>query len=301
VTRVETRSLGPEHPDYPPGLRELPKPPSLRLRGVLPRGPGVAIVGTRKASEQGLAFARELAAELAASGVAVWSGGALGIDAAAHEGALGRGPTVAVLGGGLERPSPASHEALFERIAREGGAVLSSYADEAPAREHQFLERNRLLAASVSLLVVVECREKSGARNAAKAARTLGRPVGAVPRWPKGDAFGGTREELRLGATPIFDLSDVLRVLEGRGELPRVSRRPRGLRAPEQLELAASLATPLGADAQAVLAAVRAGASHVDAVCERSGLAAYVVAGALVELGVAGLVVDGPHGLAARR
>lgn len=298
---METRSLGPEHPDYPPGLRELPKPPSLRVRGALPRAPGVAIVGTRKASEQGLAFARELAAELATCGVAVWSGGALGIDAAAHEGALGVGATVAVLGGGLERPSPASHTALFERIAREGGAVISGYADDAPAREHQFLERNRLLAAAVSLLVVVECREKSGARSAAKAARVLGRPVGAVPRWPKGDLLGGAREELRLGATPIFGASDVLRVLEGRGEAPRVARRPRGPRPPEQLELVASPAAELSPEAQAVLAAVRAGASHVDAVCEHVGLAAFEVAGALVELGVAGLVVDGPHGLALRR
>jgi DNA processing protein len=301
VRLVETRSLGPEHPDYPPGLRELPKPPRLRVRGVLPRAVGVAIVGTRKASEQGLAFARELAAELAEQRVAVWSGGALGIDAAAHEGALGVGATVAVLGGGLERPSPASHATLFERIAREGGAVISGYADDAPAREHQFLERNHLLAASVSLLVVVECREKSGARSAAKAARALGRPVGAVPRWPKDAAFGGAREELRLGAIPIFDTSDVLRVLADRGEVPRVPRRPRSAHAVEQLELVAAARAPLGVEAQAVLAAVRAGASHVDAVCEASGLPAYVVAGALVELGVAGLVVDGPHGLAARR
>jgi DNA processing protein len=298
---VETRSLGPEHPDYPPGLRDLPKPPRLRVRGALPRAVGVAIVGTRRASEQGLGFARELAAEIAEQGLAVWSGGALGIDAAAHEGALGVGATVAVLGGGLDRPSPASHAALFERIAREGGAVISGYADETQPREHQFLERNRLLAAAVSLLVVVECREKSGARSAAKAARVLGRPVGAVPRWARDESFGGTREELRLGATPIFDASDVLRVLEGRGEVPRVARRPRGLRTPEQLELGASAHASLGAEAQLVLAAVRAGASHVDAVCERSGLAAYLVAGALVELGVAGLVVDGPHGLAARR
>ncbi|HEU4405836.1 MAG TPA: DNA-processing protein DprA [Polyangiaceae bacterium] len=198
---------------YPGRLDELRSPPAaLYVRGVWPPEPGVAVVGTRKPGREAERFARELGATLARAGLTLWSGGALGIDAAAHEGALeAGGVTVLVAGGSLDAPYPACHGGLYGRVEASGGALVSLLADGLRPRRWVFLERNRVLAALTLATVVVECPLKSGARSTAAAARHLGRPVwvAAQPPWARGLALA-VREEIRLGATPLFSVDDLL-------------------------------------------------------------------------------------------
>src|SRR5579871_4669751 len=147
----------------------------LRLRGLWVAGsldglaaPTVAVVGTRAASEDGRRRARRLAAELGRAGVCVVSGLALGIDAAAHEGALAAGaPTIGVLGGGHACFFPLRNAELGRRMIAAGGAVVSPYPPEHPTLPHQFLERNGIVAALADGVVVVEAAARSGALNTA--------------------------------------------------------------------------------------------------------------------------------------
>src|SRR5690348_13223843 len=121
--------ITPADPGYPEALVRLAPegtPPTLYLRGALPHARGVAVVGTREPTAEAAAFTRALVRDLAAQGLSIWSGGALGIDAAAHEAALACGaPTVVVMGGGLGRPYPREHAPLFERVVAHGGALLA--------------------------------------------------------------------------------------------------------------------------------------------------------------------------------
>jgi len=170
----------------PPRLSDLSNPPAcLHLIGELPRGPAVAVVGTRRASVEGLAFTRAFAAELAAAGVAVLSGGAKGIDTAAHEGALDvGGVTVVVTPAGFQRPFPKQNAELFRRVVASGGAYLSLFPDDAPADRPTFFARNACLVALAHVVVVTQSPFISGAANAAKWARQLGRPLYIVPHSP---------------------------------------------------------------------------------------------------------------------
>lgn len=142
---------------------------------------GVALVGARAASSYGEHVAGLLAGELAAQGIVVVSGGAYGIDGAAHRAALGAdGTTVAVLAGGVDRAYPAGHSQLFARIA-ESGAVVSELPCGTAPTKWRFLARNRVIGALAAATVVVEAGWRSGSLNTAGHAATLGRPLGAVP------------------------------------------------------------------------------------------------------------------------
>ncbi|MFZ2510977.1 MAG: DNA-processing protein DprA, partial [Gordonia sp. (in: high G+C Gram-positive bacteria)] len=144
-------------------------------------GPVIGIVGSRAATSYGDQVAGRLGGDLAAANWAVVSGGAYGIDGAAHRGALAAGgSTVAVLACGIDRDYPAGHAGLLAEVARSG-LVISEYAPGTTAGKHRFLTRNRLVAALSSALVVVEAGRRSGAANTAAWARHLGRPLGAVP------------------------------------------------------------------------------------------------------------------------
>lgn len=143
--------------------------------------PAVAVVGARAATGYGEHVAGELAAEAAGGDVVVYSGGAYGIDAAAHRAVLAAGgTTVAVMAGGIERPYPAGHADLLSRVAATGAVVAEVACGTAPTR-HRFLARNRLIAALSDATVVVEAGWRSGALNTAHHAQALGRPVGVVP------------------------------------------------------------------------------------------------------------------------
>lgn len=202
-------------PDYPlPLLALRTAPPWVFVRGVMsPLSPAVAIVGARRASDHGRRLARRIAFELARAGVLVVSGGALGIDSAAHEGALdGGGRTIVVLPTPLGAPAPRENLRLFARVLARGGAWVTE--QEHPVGRWAFCKRNRLIAALGELTLVIEAGARSGTRHTAEAALALGRPVAAVP-WGVGDPRGeGCVALLRRGARVVTSAADVLALLD---------------------------------------------------------------------------------------
>ncbi|MEO8177198.1 MAG: DNA-processing protein DprA [Deltaproteobacteria bacterium] len=204
----------------PPALHELPKPPvRIFAHGSLPRGPCVGVVGSRDASPEALAFAWQFAFDLARSGIAVVSGGARGIDAAAHRGALAAGGvTVIVAPSSLELPYPEKHAELFAEIVAKGGCHLSPFATGTVASQPQFFLRNGVLVTLSHALVIVEARLRGGACNAARWARRLDRPCFVVPSAPwHVPGLGGLQELERGHARPIASPAPVLRLLQQRG------------------------------------------------------------------------------------
>ena len=191
--------------DYPAGLRELSDPPPfLTVRGTLPFRSrwreGTAIVGTRLATRSALEAARALAA--VAPGPIV-SGLALGIDAAAHEGALAAGtPTLAYVGNGLATTYPPEHRDLAERIVASGGAILSEALPDEPVTKWSLVRRDRLQAAHAVVLVLVQSELGGGAMHALAAARRLGRPRFAFEPQAA-ETFGGNERALTQGALPL--------------------------------------------------------------------------------------------------
>ncbi len=174
----------------------------------------MTVVGTRAASEEAIEFAEDLARDLAQGGCPVLSGGARGIDAAAHRGALeAGGVSVAVLGGGLLRPYPREHVPLFERLVASGGALLSEAAPHEPPHPGRFLARNRLLAALCRAVVLVQAPHRSGALSTVRAAQKLGRAVFVVPFAPWERAAAGGLRLLASGEARIcLSARDVLTV-----------------------------------------------------------------------------------------
>jgi DNA processing protein len=209
------RRLLPGDPSWPAArLDALSDPPAaLRVCGTLPPLEGaVAVVGTRYADDDALEFARALGAGLASAGRTVVSGGALGIDAAAHRGALDvGGPTIAVLASGFDPPFPRQHRALFGEIARSG-AVVSEREDGGPPARWTFLDRNRLIAALADVVVVVQAPHKSGALNTAAHAGRLQKRIFTVPYAPWEVRGQGCLALLRRGAEICTSARDVLSV-----------------------------------------------------------------------------------------
>jgi DNA processing protein len=239
--------------------------------------PAVAIVGARRGSRQGEEFARTLAAGLAGAGVAVISGLALGIDAAAHDGALAAGGrTVAVLGCGVDRVYPRRNAALGERIA-EHGAIVSEWGPGVEPAPWRFPVRNRLIAALASVTVVVEATRRSGALITADHALALGRDVLAVPGSAWSPLGEGVNALLRAGATPATSLDDVLDALG-------LATTTAGGRAP------AALPNVPGGAAGRAWRALRAEPMAPDALALRLGVGGAELARALVTLELDGLL-----------
>jgi DNA processing protein len=173
----------------------------------------VTIVGSRRSTEYGRRAARELARAAVHAGWTVLSGMALGVDGAAHRGALeAGGRTVAVLGSGPDVPAPRSHARLMEEIL-ESGAVLSEYPPGTQPRPHHFPRRNRILAALAHRLVVVEAAERSGALITAREALELGREVWAVPGSIFSPGSPGTHALIRDGAVPVVSVGEWVETL----------------------------------------------------------------------------------------
>jgi DNA processing protein len=195
---------------------EMTDPPcGIYVRGRLhePDEAAVAVVGSRHASTNGLAIARSLARELALEGVTVVSGLALGIDGAAHRGTLeAGGRTVAVLGGGVDQPSPPSHAALAGRIAASG-ALVSEFPLGCHPRPLHFPRRNRILAALAQVIVIVEGGTRSGARSTVDHAAAIGREIAAVPRDPVHEGSELPNALIQAGATPVVRARDILEML----------------------------------------------------------------------------------------
>jgi DNA processing protein len=290
VTTLERRWVGREELDALCGERLGGAAlPGLWVAGALDGlcAPCIAIVGTRAPSDDGRRRARRLAEDLARAGVCVVSGLALGIDGAAHEGALAAGaPTIGVLGGGHDHVFPRRHRELAGRIATTGGAVVSPFAPGIVPQPWQFLARNGVIAALADAVVVVEAAARSGALNTAGHAADLGVPVLAFPGDVERPKAAGCNALIRDGATLVRDGADVLAAIG---------------RAPVRAAAAASRLA-LGADEPApvrnVLAALADGASDPASLAHRVAVRPAELVAILGELESAGRIVRGADGYA---
>jgi DNA processing protein len=271
---------------YPESLAELQEPPAA-LHGVgdrralveLEHAATVTIVGARRASDYGLRTAEELARDLAFAGIAVVSGMAYGIDAAAHRGALaGGGCTLAVLGGGPDVVYPPSNRGLHRQIAA-AGAVVSEHPPGTETTKWSFPARNRIMAGLSCMTIVVEAAEPSGTLITADETIRLGRDLGAVPGQVGSRLAAGPHALIRDGATLIRGAQDVLDLMLGIGQTS-VARSGPAL----QPELAP------------VLDRVERGAATPDAVAVAAGIAPHEAAVALARLELLGYVAANGSG-----
>ncbi len=199
---------------YPPNLLHLQDLPLvLYVQGdetMLANEMSVSVVGARMASDYGRAVARALSSAMASLGFTIVSGGALGIDSAAHQGALDEnGKTICVLGCGLGTKYLMENQPLRDKIANNG-AVITEFPPMTPASKTTFPLRNRIISGLTLGTVVVEAGEKSGSLITARLAAEQGRDVFAVPGDLVSSSFLGTNNLIRNGATPVFSLNDVL-------------------------------------------------------------------------------------------
>ena len=277
---------------YPEALRGLrDAPPVLWLRGradcahELLAAPAVAIVGSRRPSSYGLEVAEELARGLSSAGIAVVSGLAMGVDAAAHRGALRSSTprTVAVLGSGVDVVYPRVNRRLYERILESGLVMSESPPGRRPFR-WTFPARNRIMAALTAMTVVVEASEPSGSLITAAFAAELGRGVAAVPGRVTSATAAGSNRLLRDGAAVIRDAGDVLDEMFGVGGSSRLAAAASEpvLEPDERLVLEA---VENGADVGAIAASAELPPSRVRVLLgrlesagliRRSGIAEYV-------------------------
>ena len=247
----------------------------------------VAVVGPRAPSEAGRHRALAVSEALARAGVCIISGLALGVDGAAHAGALaGGGPTIGILGGGHRQFFPRRNRALAQAIVAGAGAVLSPYAPDEPARPAQFLQRNGVVAALADAVVIVEAAERSGALNTASWAAALGIDVLAYPGDVDQPKAAGCNALIRDGATLARGPDDVLAAL--------------GLSVP-----ASSPASPSQSEAfdpleAAITRSLREGPRDLDALVETTHAPTGAVIAALVRLEVTGAIERRDAGFYAR-
>jgi len=272
------------------GFLDLSDAPCLfRVVGELPDlERAIAIVGTRRADQEALDFAYDLGRHAALRGVVVVSGGALGIDRAAHEGAIdGGGQTIVVLPTGLDAPYPEANRDLFTRVAH-AGCLLTEAEDGAPAQRGRFLTRNRLIAALGQSTIVVQAPSRSGALSTARVARRLGRPVFAVPASPWDPRGSGNLRLLGKGAKVCARPADVL----SESAPPAAGKAPHRPKKPKE----ATNFRHLSQSEQTILQSLAGRARHPDDLCQRTGIPAFEVQQSILRLLVQGLIEEKPGG-----
>ncbi|TBW56470.1 DNA-protecting protein DprA [Marinobacter halodurans] len=276
--------------DYPAALRQIHgAPPVLYLKGrrdLLSR-PQIAIVGSRNATRSGLDHARQFARALAERGVVVTSGMALGIDGAAHQGALeAGGSTLAVLGTGVDVAYPAAHRRLAAAIP-ERGALLSEFPPGTRARAGHFPRRNRIISGMAQGTLVVEAGLRSGSLITARLALEQGREIFAIPGSIHNPLARGCHQLIRQGATLVESVQDIEEQLAAWG-----SAAAEPLPVDEEPDVPAHL----GADARTVFGALAFDPCSTDDLCDRTGLSADVLLQAILMLEMEGLVLTVPGG-----
>ena len=260
--------------DYPQPLLETPDPPALLYllgrRELLAR-PGLAVVGSRSATPQGISNAEQFSCAFSAAGLTIISGLALGIDAAAHRGGLdAAGSTIAVLGTGADIFYPQRNRALGERIAREG-LVVSEFPLGTPPHAGNFPRRNRVISGLARGCLVVEAALASGSLITARLAAEQGREVFAIPGSIHSPHSKGCHALIKQGAKLVESAQDLLQEL--------------GMHAPPA---PAAAAAPAGG----LLAQLGYEACDIDTLCARSGLTANVVSAMLLQLELDGKVLS---------
>jgi len=271
----------------------------------------IAIVGSRHASPQGLATARAFASELGAAGLTIISGLALGIDAAAHEGALDTSAgTVAVVGTGADLVYPARHHALAQQLALHG-TLLSEWPLGTPARKAHFPQRNRLIAGLARGVFVVEAAARSGSLITARLANEMGQDVYAMPGSIHSALTKGCHRLIKDGAKLVESVADILEELgwpapacatvahtdstgkpsSRRSSLSHSSPPPAGTAA-----VRTAAPTVFSSDALAALSALGHDRAAPDLLAKRTGLSASRLQAALLELELGGAIAPLPCG-----
>ncbi len=281
-----SRVISRDEPEYPPQLRDLTDPPrrlwAVGRAELAISPPLVAIVGTRSSTPYGERMARELSRALTRAGACVVSGMARGIDATAHRAALEEGgPTIAVVGTGIDVPYPVGHRTLHDVIGRRG-LLLAESPPGTKAFRGCFPRRNRIIAALAKLTIVVEAGVKSGALNTAEHVEALGRTLAAVPGPIDVAQAQGSNELIRDGAVMIADVADAIALM---GLTPPV-RVPRSFNDP---------------DAAAIWLALANGPLDSDSLCARSGLPAHRCMAAVTALELQGAIECALTGMIQRR
>ena len=279
----EVRALLLGSPDYPRLLAPLDDaPPILFVRGTFPEATGVALVGSRRATVYGRGQAERFARALAEAGLVVVSGGAAGIDTAAHRGAVEvGGVSVAVVASGLDTSYPVENRNLFDRLAAEGGAVVSEYPLGTTPEPWRFPARNRIIAGMCPLTLVIEAPEASGALITARNAAEYGREVFVVPGAVDTGNSRGCHRLIQDGAALADGPQDVLDALSS---VPRS----------EALPVAPVPDLPEGE--AALYARFSRAPIHLDEAAELSGLSSPQAAVAATMLEMKGLIRREPGG-----
>lgn len=300
VSKVGAEILFPGRQGWPAQLENLALPPLLYVRGTLdPAARRVAIVGSRETDAYGEQLAAFFASGFATRGVGVVSGGALGVDGAAHRACLGNaGQTVAVLGSGVDVAYPSEHKALFREIVARGGAVVSHFPPGTPGVPQNFKVRNRVIAALSDAVMVVRASATSGALGTAAAAIELKRPLFAVPGDVTCPLAGGVNALLESGqARACAGLGPIARALglpgddwpsaaPGAGRAKKPSARSGG---PPPRVAARTERAEVPSQLRPVWEALGQGPLQFDELLKRCSLEASALADALVRLELMGL------------
>jgi DNA processing protein len=275
---VNIRTLIKGGPEYPPLLTEAPGAPAKVFVTGLPleSAPYLAIVGSRRPSRYGLEVTRRLAQELASAGLVIVSGMALGIDSAAHEGALAAGAvTVAVLGSGLDICYPARNRRLYERISSQG-TLVSEYELGTRAMPHHFPARNRIIAGMSLGVVITEGVIGGGAMITARLALEAGREVFAVSGPVQSPQSAGPHSLIRDGARLVTSAGDILDDL--------------GLDRPEENQLQLPSEVSLTPDEAAIVRSLQAEPQLLEVIAGAAGMPFSAAASVLARLELRGLV-----------
>lgn len=297
--KAGARAICYEEDGYPEDLRQIYDPPAvLYLKGTMPRWeemPVLAIVGRRKASPLGLETARRFAQVLSAHGFLIVSGLAQGVDGAAHQGALeGPTPTVAVLGTAIDQCYPASHNGLLRRILEKEGAVLSEYPPGRRGYPGYFPRRNRIISGLSLGVLVVEAARKSGSLITAATALEQERDVFAVPGSIDRPEYEGCNQLIRSGAILCTNPVEICQEYAGRfpALVMGLSEKPEA-NAPEREEQAARQSKPAPAGLtgrEKLIVDSMDGLTHIDVICQNTGLATGEVLTSLTMLQIRGVV-----------
>jgi len=301
----------PDHPDYPRKLLSRLDPPSFTASGAVPNVRAVAIVGSREPMHEAAVFAHELAFELASVGMTIVSGGALGIDAAAHRGALDAGgATWVVCPTGRNHVAPPQHAGLYDRIAAsKSGRLIWPFEDDTPVHRSRYRERNRVLVALAEVVVVIQARHASGSRNACSWAQDMGKQLWLVPALP-----WGVYEDFFSGAADVLRSDPKARALGHRAQLFEALGLPRGrqLGRPEAPSKSPSLLflprrpdplldPSMTLEETAMFSATSAVPHHAEILAEKAGQPIGRANTALLTLSLKDVVVEGPDGFFRRK
>ncbi len=282
---------------YPERLAQTAKPPHLlfcRGREDLSDPLTLSVVGTRSADGYGLRHTQELCAQLARSGLCIVSGLALGVDAAAHRGALeGEGRTIAVLGGALDRFYPRENLDLARRILESGGSIVSEYAPGTDPTRYSFLERNRIVAGLGLGVLVTQAPMKSGALSTVQHALSEGREVFALP----GDIDRANSQlPNRLigeGARPVLGARDILDAIVVEPARPKKAR-PRRTPSGDEPKTQKAPMRALEDGERQVYDLLLSGDLDFDALCEKTGMESDEMGSLLMLLELDGIIVSLP-------